>query len=377
MYRKWNRLAKPGAVRRRRQNNGNKILIIGGIVLFVLLVFLFLIFFTNVFKAEDPFLPLDLSQNAQISASGKQDIYYLKGTSLYHINKSGDVVWISKFSSDQLHLKVGENIICLYNEQTATLLDTDKNPLFTIPSSDFVISEVVCGNSSVALLCSIKDDSSQYIRIFDMAGTEIDRAEIANTSVLKFGFYGNSDNLWYLTLDTTGVEPISRVTTITPIQQKITGLYEVYGQLVSDVSFFGSDIYISDTNSLTAYDTFGEELSEWLIYGSKLVDSYATKDDLFLAYVPAASIDGSIYTIRILSRQGKDLLIQLPSGIENFALSEKYVYCFSESTIYLYDYSGTFVKSIAMDFAVTYFRKLSDNLILLGGERGFSLFTLN
>ncbi len=353
-----------------------RVLIIGGILLFILLFLLFLLFYTDIFGKEDSFTALDLSESAEIDAYDEASIYYLKGTSLYRIDKNNEIVWTSKFSSDKLELAVGKKIVCLYNEQTATILDADKNPLFNIPSSDFIISEVVCGESSVALLSYIKGESTQYIRIFDMDGKEVDRVELPNTTVLKFGFYG-ADNLWYLTLDTTGVEPICRITTMSPTQQKITGLHEVYGQLVSDVCFFESDVYISDTNSLIAYDTFGEKIAEWLVYGSKQVDTYTTKDDLILAYVPTTSIDGSIYTVRILSCSGTDLSIQLPSGIEYFALSEKHVYCFSESIIYLYDYTGKFVKSITPDFSITSFRKLCDNLILLGGKQGLSLFALD
>lgn len=213
--------------------------------------------------------------------------------------------------------------------------------------------------NSIALLCTLPEQSAQYLRIFDTSGKELDRIELAGSPVLKMGFYGEADNFWYLTLDSSGVEVVSTVTITVPSQQKLIGIYNIYGQLISDVTFFGSDLYLSDTTSLSVYNTFDQaKQSETFIYGTKLADSFATKDDLILAYVPVSSVDGNTYTVRLLSRKGLDTLIQLPSGISNFALSGKYIYCFSKDTVYLYAHTGEFVKSIPIEFELTSFRAL-------------------
>ncbi len=356
-----------------------KTLLLLAVAALFVLVLLFLIFFTDLFGSSNPFVATGLSPDAALKASNQKTVYYLRGSTLYKADRKGNVLWTFKFASGEVNMEVGEDIVCLFNDASAALLDSDKNPLFTIPASDFVISEVVCGRQSVALLCTIEGDATQYLRVFDAAGTELDRIDISDASILKFGFYGENDALWYLTLDTTGAVPISRVHTALPSQQLMTGLYEVYGQLVSDVCFSGSDIYITNATSLTSYDTFGEEISEWLIYGSKRADSMATKNDLILAYVPTSAVGGeeSIYTVRILSKDGKDTLIQLPAGIEHFALSQNYIYCFGENIIYLYTHSGEFYKSLTPEFTITSFKKLCDNLVLLGGGQESYLFALD
>ena len=138
----------------------------------------------------------------------------------------------------------------------------------------------------------------------------------------------------------------------------------------SSVSYTHLDVY-----KRQVYNTFDQsKQSETLIYGTKLVDSHATSNDLFLAYAPVSSVDGSTYTIRLLSRSGLDTLIQLPSGISHFALSERYIYCFSKDSVYVYAHTGEFVKSIPVGFEITSFRKLCPGVVLLGGPDG--LYTM-
>ena len=84
-----------------------------------------------------------------------------------------------------MNLQVGNQIICLYNEDTATVLDCNKIPLFNIPASDFKINQVVCGKNTIAMLCSMPENNKKYLRIFDAAGTELDRIEITTTSFLE------------------------------------------------------------------------------------------------------------------------------------------------------------------------------------------------
>ncbi|MBR6815893.1 MAG: hypothetical protein IKM60_00110 [Clostridia bacterium] len=354
-----------------------KLLWIGGAVLLAVLILLYMILFTGIFRKDNEMTKLDITETAEISTADGSTIYYLEGSTLHAINTSGKTLWTSKYSSGKMHLQAGEQIICLYNDTTATVLDNNKNPLFNIPGSDFTIEQVTCGRNTVAIQCSLPENKATYLRIFDNAGVELDRIEIATASLLDFGFFGESDNLWYLTLDTSGAEPICRIMTSMPAQQKLTGLYEVYGQLVSNVKFLGSNVYVNTTSSFIAYDTFGEIFFEKMIYGSRPADDLISGEDLIMAYIPSTDTSGNSSTLRLLSTGGLDTLVLLPSGIEHVALSEKNVYCFAKDVIYLYDYSGNFVKNIELDFEITDFAKLHDGLVLLHTEDAAHLFTLN
>ena len=343
------------------------------VVILVGLILAFLALFTDAFAPAPVFYPLDTTSSETIQSSNGL-IYYLKGTTLHCADSKGQLKWSTKFSSGKLSLKTSENIICLYNEATATVLGTDKTPLFTLPESDFQIADVMCGSDSLAFLCTIEEDPSQYLRVFDMEGTEIDRIDLEGQQVLKYGFFGSADSLWYLTLDTSGVYPVSRIITRAPAQKTITGMYEVYDQLVSDVFFFQTDVLASGSSNLICYNSLGEKVFEKLIYGSKLEDTCKTSDDFIFAYSPRNSIDESSYSVRLVSYSGKDALIQLPSGIYDFALSNRNLYCFGKREIYVYQHSGEYLKTIDLEFELDGIQILGDGLVLL--KSGSSIYSM-
>lgn len=360
--------------RRGQQKWGQIGLIAGAVVLVAVLIYI--IFFTGLFHKTESFVPLGSTGTFEIAASDTRSIYHLQGSTLHKLDAKGKVLWSAQYTQTDLALAVGRDVICLYNKETATILDTAQNPLVNIPKSEFTIHQVVCGNNSVALLSTIEGSATEYIRVFNMEGIELHRYKVENTKVLKMGFFDESDNLWYLTLDVSGVAPISRIFTASPAQQNLTANYEIYGQLVSDACFWNTDIYISDTHALTAYDTFNTELSQTRIYGTKLIDTHYTKDDLFFAYVPVNNAENMLGTVRVISKNGSDTLIQLPSGIYHVALSDKYIYCFGENAIYLYHYDGKYAKGLTLDFSVASFQKLCDNLVLLRTDEDSFLYKL-
>lgn len=368
-------------VRRHRRRFGLRrwLFLGGGVLALAALVFLFLLLFTNVFQAPPQFLALPVSPGTKVL---EQDgcLYYLTGTTLNCTDKKGETLWTTKFSAGQQDLAVSSKLICLYNESSATVIDTQKNPLFTVPQSDFQIMDVVCGNSSLAMLCKIDEEGTphEYIRIFDTSGAEINRVDLKTSEALKFGFSGDGDNLWYLTLDTTGVYPISQITTLVPTQNSLTGLYSIYDELVSDVRFLGTEMYVAGTTYLASYDTIQQTKTEdTLIYGTKCVAVCESGDDILFAFAPRSTSDGSEYTVRLLSKSGVDTLLQLPDGILYFALSRNYVYCYSADTVYVYKTSGEFVKTIPLDFTLTGVTPLTDSTVLLRTETALYVMNLD
>jgi len=361
---------------RRYKNTKKTLVVVGIVVLLSMLILLFLALFTDAFAPQPRFSPLPVTPGTEIAGAG-DNIFYLKGSTLYCTDFRGEVRWTAKFSAGQQKLAASESIVCLYSETSATLLDGEKNPLFTVPPSDFIIRDVVCGKASVAMLCELPGETpTQYIRIFSAEGTEYNRVDLQGGEALDFEFSGPNDSLWYMTLDSTGVYPISQITTLYPSENKLTGMYQIYNQLVSEVLFFDTDMYVSGTTYLSSYDTFGNKIRDTLIYGTKCVASYESAGDLVLAYAPAADTDGTHYTVRLLSRSGIDTLIQLPSGIRYFALSRQHVYCFTRDAAYLYKYSGEFVKTIPIEFALHGVRPLTASTVLLEGTSAVYIMNL-
>ncbi len=354
----------------------NRIAIISVISLLVVFGVLYLFLFTGLFKKDLNISKVNVSLDSPVYTSDGEYIYFLEDSTLKKIGKNGKIVWTSTFSSADMDLAVGTQVLCLYNKDTATVLDDNKTPLYTIPQSDFKINKVICGKNTVAVYSSLDNSTNSYIRIFNSTGSEIDRIELSNTYFLNYGFFGDSDNFWYMTLDTSGVEPITKITSILPSQHKTTGVYEIYNHLVSDVEFLNSNVYVNTTSSLQVYDTLGEVFFEKMIYGNKIMDVYQSKENIIFAYMPIQDQISSSSTIRVLSINGIDNTILLPTGIINTILSDKNIYCFTNDAIYLYNYKGEYISTTSLDFDVKSVERLSSNLVLIRSEKDSYLFSV-
>lgn len=354
----------------RRLKNFNYKSIIIGIVALLIIAVIYVVFFTGLFRSKNYIYKINVSENASFSTRSSKELYYFDDSSLKAIDHKGSLLWTIKFTTGDMNLCAGANILCLYNSSTATVLDTNKNILFNVSKSDFKISKVSCGKNLLALYCTLSDSSNTYLRIFNFSGNEIDRIELSGNCFLDFGFYGESDNLWYMILDTTGVEPITKIITSIPSQQKSTGLYEIYDYLVSNVCFDNSNLFVNTTASLQVYDSIGNLFYEKMIYGNQLVDVLSNNDNIIFAYTPYSEYSSSSSTLRVLSLNGLDTLILLPSGVSDVALSSKCIYCFANDSIYLYNYKGEFSDTISLGFAVDSIEKVSSNFVILhsGGD---------
>lgn len=363
--------------RRRRMRTSKKIACIaGGAIALALLIVLFLALFTSAFEPASTLIELSITPTTRVAAvSGR--IYYLNGTTLHCVNTRGEPIWSSKFSSGALDVAASDALVCVYGESFAAVLAPDQTQLFTLPASEMAIEDVVCGSQTVAILShSATDETSHYIRVFDAAGNEIYRDEHKDVDILQYGLCGANDNLWTLTLDATGVRPISRIMTSNPAQKALTGTVEIYDQLVSDIFYFDSEMFVSGTTSLVGYNTFGDKLSDTLVYGLKCIDTASVGKDYILAYILRdAQSQSYAYTARIIGRvndKAVDTLIQLPPDVLAIHVSPSRVYCFLETSANVYQFSGQFERTITFDQPLSGTRKLSSKqLLVTSGETVF------
>ena len=344
----------------------------------VALFVLYLALFTDVFHPLSQLHEVNVPASAEVAAT-QEDIYYQSGPTHNKIDVQGNPTWNYKFTGENLTVACSETLVCVYNESFANILDPDKNVRFTVPASDFTITDVRCGQALLALLCTLEGDTqNMYIRVFDEAGAEIYRETYANLTVQDFGLYGQTDNLWALTLDSSGVEPISRITTSSPSQNALTGTIEITDQLISDVFYIDAQLFVSGTTSLSSYDTFGNRQNSTLVYGLKCIDLASDGNNYTLVYTTRAASDpGSAYSIRCLASTDdgpRDTFIQLPSNTIAVHTSISHIYCFLEDSVYVYQLTGEFAEEIPLDFTLTKTQKLSSNQVLLFAKGGSSYY---
>ena len=343
-----------------------KLFIIGGVVLaLVVLLALYFIFFTGS-PSPTPYTPLNISSGTAVSANDS-NLYYISGTSLVCADLNGTELWSSKFSETDLQVAVSNTFICVYNSSVAYVIDMNKNILFTVPSSRYTINSAKVSDEAVVLYSSLADSETpaDCFRVFDATGSEIDRIELDEATLIDYGFYDGS-KFWYMSLDTTGVRPISRVITHDPLQQQLTGTSQFSDELIDKVFFFSTEMYVSGTTSLSSFDAFGTDLDSWLVYGMQCMDVCTTDSDLFAVYCPRSDVlGGSLNTARIITRSGTDTLIQLPSGITSVFAARAGIYCFGDGSYSRYRLTGEFIETVPLDYHFETVERLTNQLLLL------------
>lgn len=355
---------------------------IGVVVIAVVgLIIAYLALFTNAFSPFSGTTKTNIPVDAKITAT-EERIYYFSGSTLTSVDRSGKTVWQSKFTGSNLKVSASNQLVCVYTDTLATVMDKDKNILYTVPSDGFVLKETQCGNSSVALLCTLEDtENMEYVRVFDQQGSEIYRSTHDNISVLDFGLTGVNDNLWELTLDTTGVEPISRISISAPAQNALTGTVEITDQLVSDLYFFDSDMYVSGTNSLTQYDTFGNKGTSTLIYGQKCIDSaYSGKNYSVLFVQRDTEKISNVVSLRVLAKtesEETDSFLQTPADAVAIHTSTNYVYCFLKNKVQIYELTGKYKEELDLDLELSSTKKITSDEVLLYTDDTVYIMNLN
>ncbi len=360
--------------RRRGRTISIVIRILIGVIAACALVFLYLLIFTRVFNPTIKLYKTSLPPEAELSSSSSK-LFYFTGSTLNCTDYYGEELWKQKFTGSDMKISNSDTLECVFNESAASIMDPQNNVLFTVPSTEYEFEDVSCGRNSIAILCSAGSErKAYYIRVFDMSGTEIYRSNYEDVDVLDFSLYGENDNLWALTLDCTGVSPISRISTSSPSQNALTGTIDITDQLISDVFYFDPNLYLSGTTNLVSYDTFGQKGNSTLVYGLKCIDYALSGSDYSLVYLPRSVTDiTNAYTLRVLAHRESteiDAFIQLPSDVIAVYSSPTLIYCYLKNSIYTYELTGEFSEEISLDFDVKDVVKLSSDRTLIYAEDG-------
>lgn len=353
------------------------LLVIVACLAVIALITMLTIYFVNSSKLEDQLVKLKATSTTQLLSSNT-NLYTLDGDVLVSTDYSGKDVWSVKLPSDNLSVAVSDNLICAYNKTTLQVLNTNKENLFAITSENEV-SDVRCGLSHVSYLTTLTNESgvtSPHIIVFDQAGTKIDDVELQAESVLDFGFTRDSDTLWVLTLDTSGVAPISRISTYAP-GQSITGVIDINNTLVEKVYFDQDNIVASSTNQLSYYNYFNEELDSLTVYGLEPIDVVTSEGGIGFVYKLRHS---STYlptdSIRVVSNAFGEISIQLPPEISHIVTNQDKIYCFDTDTMYTYNINGTLENTHTFEMPISNVEKLNSGHLLVQSSLDYYILPL-
>lgn len=363
--------------RRRRKNKRQYLIpVICAAAFLALGILLYVIIFGTGASAES-FYSLSVTPETQVEVNGK-NVFYLSGSTLNCADKTGAELWRVKLTSGTVNLSASDAQICVYSSDMATVLTAQGDHRYTLSTTDIKTKGAKVGQDCTALLSST--DEGQFLRVFNGEGSEIYRSESSSADIIDYGFYGQNDLLYVLTLDTTGTSPISRVTTISPSTQSLTGTVDVTDQLISGVSFWDTNMVLCGTSTLTEYDNFGKQTDSSSIHGLVAADSCVTENGYIYAFLPGNASDlTSSFTVRLIGRtdrQDTDTNIQLPSGMKGVSVSQNKLYCIMMDSVYIYKLSGEFERTIETPKQIESVKKLGSNMLELCSKDEVYILTM-
>lgn len=339
------------------------------------------LFLLTVFTDFSPFSPLlretetTLPENVQ--TVGDNLLYDQDGT-LYLRDKNSAPVWEMNLDPENSKYAVSESLICTWFQADIKAYSFEREQLFTTAVASSVM-DVRCGQNTIAVLTGAANESGQtlyYLTLLNTKGKQIGQVEFNTRQVLDFGFSGKDDMLWSLSLDTSGVVPISYISTYKS-DGSPTSSIENNTQVIEGVYITSDSIFATGTNDLFAYNYFGEKQGETLIYG--WAPAYVSIDgtDAVLAYT-SRSRGASIESAKLFFPDLSQMIFYLPRGTFSIAVTQNALYAYTENTVSEYRISGELVKTTKLDYTLTSAKQLSDTLAVCWDKDGKSyLMQLN
>lgn len=309
--------------------------------------------------------PVDYSLPENVIANSN-GLLYNQGNTLFYADKNGSVIWEQQLEMQDSSTAASDELICNYAGKSLQVMKYDKSLLFSTNIESEII-DVAVGKAMVAVLTQSVNEQQQlrsYISLFstvgDQTGQQIDFSE---RQVTDFGFYGDNDMFWALALDTSGVVPVSIISTYKSDGSMTSNIQETT-QIVESVFLTDTAIFSSGTKYLTSYSYFGERQAEDSIHGWKEAASWLTPQTCSLAYIPRSS-ESDIDVARVYSADLSYSQIRLPAQVFSVAVTAEKLYAFAPEKIYAYFIDGTPDKTTDLNYTLTAVKQVSDNQAVL------------
>ncbi|MBQ3131775.1 MAG: hypothetical protein IJC24_03615 [Clostridia bacterium] len=314
-------------------------------------------------KSGSAELPFDASSNYTYTGAGF--LYFGDGKLHYDdiADNSKDTSY--RINTEELKLAASRGVSVLYHDTALQIVGGGDSLVF----SGRVLG-VRCGNEHVAVL---REDSAggTAIVIYDKAGIQVDQMDFDATDLIGFGFSNTSDEtLWTLEADYSTPTPVSTLTTYNLATKRTTGVMTVQGQLVEDVLFTNSSIFLSATSSLIRCNLAGSaEAYRMTVYGWELLDYSLTDSGPVLMYGQRGAEAHS--TIKLYTMAEGDVgtaeiaSVHPPTGYVGAFLMKGRLCVYTPTELYTYSAKGELISREGLNETITAAEKLSDDHALL------------
>ena len=337
-----------------------------------------IILITSKKDLSDTVISLPFSDSNSYVMAGSY-IVYTEEDYLKCVNSSGSEVWQIHLLSSGLELTSHKNKIAAAGNELLQVVDSQGKQYFTTKVIGDILSARVCDNkAAVYVQQKLAEDTLSYLFVFDMSGNNIYELDVTDKYILDYGFDYNSDLLYLLELDTTGVVPISRISTYRPETQSMTGVKELKDQLIKSIYIIDGTVYALGTNQLIKYTSLGENEKEIVVYGWMLEDFFLlNQSDPRFVYIPSNTDANGINIVRIIRSNGSEVSINLPPDVFSVIYMQEKVYCFTGTTIYTYTSNGKFLRSLTLPIEIDDADSAFEGYVIIKADGAVSLLPLS
>lgn len=253
----------------------------------------------------------------------------------------------------------------LYNSAGMKISDVD----YPISASDFgrTILSVKCGTASVAALCA-DAQNAESILVYGSDGVEKDHL-VYDGFIVDYGFYSaTNEYLYVISLALDSGTPQSTIT-IYDSEMNLTSMIQIPSQMIEQMRFTGSGIYVVGTNQIIRYSlASSREAYRETVYGWEALDFDATNAPAFLlaprnaAELDVAKLlimrDGDAYDV-------SQRLLQLPAGTINAFLMGGKLVAVTQQGYFTYDMEGKLTGEKKFAESIHSAVKINGNILLL------------
>lgn len=357
--------------RKKRRKLTNMIILIAVIAAAAVGVFFLINNFTDI-GFWKPALTETESILPETVQGNENGLVYLTEDKLTFADLKGKTVWDTKLDSADAKLSISPTMICTYLGKNLQAVSYTQQQLFSSAVASDIL-DVRCGKNNIAVSGSAADETGQimyYIYILNSKGEQTGQVDYKTRPVIDFGFYGDNDTLWVLSLDTSNVVPVSNISTYTTTG-KATSTIQDNTQIIEQVYVAdGGMTYASGTNTLVSYDISSKKQKEALIYGWKPI-AVSNGKTFELAYIPRSTAT-YFESVKLFNNELSETVLHMPQNVFSIALSQQKLYAFSPDSVSTYSLTGELEKTAKINNTLVSAKQVMDTLAIAWDQEGKS-----
>ena len=318
-------------------------------------------------------VPLDSIDLAGGTGDG---VLYIRGGMLNFESFKDEDNNFSKFlSGSPTGIAGTSGVKAVYSDTAIQIIDAP----FDVQPKGYVRA-VRVGSSHVAV-CMRKSDGTELVTVYSASGQEVYELEFSEGSLMDFGFSeANRQTLWTMALTVESGSPRTTITTFDLARMSATGVITVSDQLVEDVFFTSSSVFVVGTESLIRYSAANRECWRVQLHGFRVTDRAVSGESVHLLLMPRNMENAS--SARILTVSQGDIASE---SVFTFAVGEEaecWLYggnlvVIGGNDVRIIDRKGKIAELLVLPTGSTLSsKKLDDRHILIERSGEFELLTI-